>query len=35
VPLLPAAKVEALLAETEALIKIFRASIRTAQKNAQ
>jgi four helix bundle protein len=34
VPLIAAPKVEPLLAETEALIKIFRASIRTAQKNA-
>ncbi len=33
VPLLPPAKVEPLLAETEALIKIFSASIRTAEKN--
>jgi four helix bundle protein len=32
VPLIPTAKIEPLLAETEALIKIFRASIRTAGK---
>ena len=34
VPLIAAAKVEPLLAETEALIRIFRASIRTAERNA-
>ena len=33
VPLLAPAKVEPLLSETEALIKIFSASIRTAEKN--
>jgi four helix bundle protein len=33
VPLLPPRKVEPLLAETEALIKIFAASIRTAKRN--
>jgi four helix bundle protein len=33
VPLLPPAKVEPLLNETEALVKIFSASIRTAEKN--
>jgi four helix bundle protein len=35
VPLLPAPKIEPLIAKTEALIKIFRASIRTAEKNAR
>lgn len=34
VPLIAAPKVEPLLAETEALIRIFRASIRTAERNA-
>lgn len=34
VPLIAAPKIEPLLAETEALIKIFRASIRTAERNA-
>jgi four helix bundle protein len=34
VPLIAAPKIEPLLTETEALIKIFRASIRTAEKNA-
>ena len=33
VPLLPPTKVEPLLTETEALIKIFSASVRTAEKN--
>jgi four helix bundle protein len=33
VPLVPPAKVEPLLGETEALVKIFAASIRTAGKN--
>jgi four helix bundle protein len=33
VPILPPGKVEPLLAETNALIKIFAASIRTAEKN--
>ena len=33
VPMLPRGKVEPLLAETNALIKIFAASIRTAEKN--
>ena len=33
VPLLPPRKVEPLLSETEALIKIFAASIRTAKRN--
>jgi four helix bundle protein len=33
VPMLPPGKVEPLLAETKALIKIFAASIRTAEKN--
>ena len=33
VPMLPPGKVEPLLAETNALIKIFAASIRTAEKN--
>jgi four helix bundle protein len=33
VPILPPSKVEPLLAETNALIKIFAASIRTAEKN--
>jgi four helix bundle protein len=33
VPMLPPGKVEPLLAETSALIKIFAASIRTAEKN--
>ena len=33
VPLLPPRKVDPLIAETEALIKIFAASIRTAEKN--
>jgi four helix bundle protein len=35
VPMLPPGKVEPLLAETNALIKIFAASIRTAEKNQQ
>ena len=35
VRLVPSAKVEPLLSETEALIKIFAASIRTAEKNAR
>jgi four helix bundle protein len=35
VPLISAPKIEPLLAETEALIKIFRASIRTAGKQTQ
>lgn len=34
VPLIAAPKVEPLLAETDALIRIFRASIRTAERNA-
>ena len=34
VPLITAPKVEPLLAEKEALIRIFRASIRTAERNA-
>ena len=34
VPLVAPAKIEQLLNETEALIKIFAASIRTAEKNA-
>ena len=33
VPLVPPAKIDPLLVETEALIKIFSASIRTAEKN--
>jgi four helix bundle protein len=33
VPLLPPRKVDPLIAETEALIKIFVASIRTAERN--
>lgn len=33
VPMLPPGKVEPLLVETEALIKIFSASVRTAEKN--
>src|SRR5438046_125229 len=33
VPLIAAPKIEPLLSETEALIKIFRASVRTAQNN--
>src|ERR1700704_4561744 len=33
VPMLPPGKVEPLLAETNALVKIFAASIRTAEKN--
>jgi four helix bundle protein len=33
VPLLPPAKIDPLIAETDALIKIFAASIRTAEKN--
>jgi four helix bundle protein len=33
IPMLPPGKVEPLLAETNALIKIFAASIRTAEKN--
>ena len=33
VPLLPPSKIDPLLGETEALIKIFSASIRTAEKN--
>jgi four helix bundle protein len=33
VPLLPPSKIDPLLSETEALIKIFSASIRTAEKN--
>ena len=33
VPLLPPSKIDPLIAETESLIKIFAASIRTAEKN--
>jgi four helix bundle protein len=35
VPLLPPSKIDPLLTETEALIKIFSASIRTAEKNKE
>ncbi len=35
VPLISAPKIEPLLAETEALIKIFRASVRTARKQSR
>ncbi|MGH8094570.1 MAG: four helix bundle protein [Chthoniobacterales bacterium] len=35
VPLIPPSKIEPLLGETEALTKIFAASIRTAEKNAR
>jgi four helix bundle protein len=34
VPLIPTTKIEPLLDETEALVKIFVASIRTAEKNS-